>query len=103
MTLSDFEKRLQACNPKLHIKCYGSSMAGIHAGNQYVCRVPQGEITPYTVIREEIGHADQHKSDLNPTGQYVFKRIIKRGRNDVAEILHRTKLISDSDKAKIRN
>jgi hypothetical protein len=101
MKISEYERILQSANPRLRIKRYGTGKAGVHLGNEYVCRVPQGEITAYTVTRPEIGHASQFVSQGNPTGRYIFPRILRRGRNGVAKILLHKRLIKHSDLARL--
>lgn len=102
MTLKMFEERLQAVNPRLRIKRYGTSMAGIHLGNQYLLRVPQGEITPYNVTVAKVGKADQHVSDLNPKGYYQYQKLLRRGRWQVSVMLANMGVISNADAAKLR-
>ncbi len=109
MILSDFERRLKACNSKLHIKRYGSSLAGVHYGNDFICRIPQGEILEHNCFEIRKGNADQYISDFNPTGEYRYKYLTRRGRREAAQIIftegtrrgHR--IISYSDIARIAN
>lgn len=101
MTLSQFEIRLKEANPRLHIKRYGSSKAGVHLGNQFICRVPQGEITAYNVVKEEIGHSTSAVTEDNPYGEYKFDLIIRRGRWAVARILQGKRIIKQSDIANL--
>lgn len=101
MTIREFERRLKLCNPKLHIKTYGASKAGVHNGNKYVCRVGPGEIMPYNQFVIEYGQADQFVTDLNPKGYYKFKRLIERGRAETARVLYTQRLISLSDISKL--
>lgn len=101
MTTFEYEKRLQAVNPKLHIKKYGTSLAAIHYGNKHICRVPQGDIWEYNEFRTEIGYADQYKSNFNPTGEYRYRLMTKRGRAEVARILYTERLILSDDIPKL--
>lgn len=101
MTTLEYEKRLQQVDPKFHIKKYGSSMAAIHYGNKHVCRVPQGDIWEYNEYRIEIGFADQYINNFNPTGEYRYKLMTKRGRAEVARILFTEHLITSNDIPKL--
>lgn len=101
MTLSEYERVLQTANPALRIKRYGTGKAGVHLGNRYICRLPQGELTAYTVTRPEIGHSGQFVTPTNPRGAYKFPLIIRRGRNGVAKILLRYQLIKHIDLARL--
>jgi hypothetical protein len=101
MVLSEFERRLKTANPRLHIKRYGTSMAGVHFGNRYVCRVPQGDIFEHNVFQTEIGHNTQYESSFNPTGEYRWRRLTRRGRRETAQILYTQRLIKYDDIAKI--
>lgn len=101
MTLTVFEKRLQRANPRLRIKRYGTSMAGIFLGNEYVLRVPQGEIHPYNVTERRVDKAADVATPLNPDGVYVWSKLVKRGRNEVAKMLHSRQIISYDDVARI--
>ena len=101
MILSDFEKRLKAANPRLHIKRYGTSLAGIHNGSEYVCRIPQGEILEHNVFQVEVGYSDQYVSDFNPGGEYRWKKLTRRGRREAAQILYTQRLISLPDVSRI--
>lgn len=109
MILSDFERRLKAVNPKLSIKKYGSSLAGIHYGNDFVCRIPQGEILEHNVFDIRTGNADQYTTDWNPTGIYKYKYMTKRGRREAVQIVYTEgtkrghKIIAYSDIAKLVN
>lgn len=99
MTLREFERRLQLCNPKLHVKTYGASKAGIHLGSRYICRIGPGEIMPYNQFVMETGQNDSFMSDFNPKGYYQFRRIVERGRAEAARVLYTQRLISLSDVA----
>lgn len=101
MTLNEFEYRLKQANPNLRIKRYGSAKAGVFYGNTYICRVPQGEITAYSVVRETIGYADHYKMPDNPLGAYKFDLIERRGRHAVARMLQARRHIKHADIAKI--
>lgn len=101
MTLNEYERILQTANPALRIKRYGSSLAGVHVGNRFVCRVPQGDITAYTVTKPEIGYSADRITPKNPRGAYVFQLILRRGRNGVAKILLGKRLIKHSDLARL--
>lgn len=101
MILSQYEAILQTANPALRIKRYGTGKAGVHFGNQFICRVPQGEITAYTVTKPEVGHANQFVTPQNPRGSYLYQRIMRRGRNGVAKMLMQKKLIKHSDLARL--
>jgi len=107
MILSDYEKRLQAVNPRLNIKKYGSSMAGVHYDKKYLCRVPQGDIFEHNVYEMKWGHADQYKTQFNPSGAYKFKLLTRRGRREAAQVIYTegikmgTRIISYNDIAKI--
>ena len=94
MTLNEYEKRLKAANPRLHIKRYGTSMAGIHNGNKFVCRIPQGEILEHNVFEVREGQSDQYKTQFNPLGWYKYKYMTRRGRSETARILYTQGLIS---------
>lgn len=87
MTLSEFERRLQSVNPRLHIKKYGTSMAGVHLGNKYLFRVPQGEIHYYNETVERIGYNSEMITPENPSGKYGYQFLLKRGRYDLARLL----------------
>lgn len=93
MILSDYEARLKAVNPRLHIKRYGTSNAGVHNGNSFVCRVPQGEIIQNNTYETRDGSADQYKNTFNPEGRYKFNLMVRRGRAETARILYTQKLI----------
>lgn len=101
MILSEFEKRLQTANPALRIKRYGTGKAGIHHGNQYICRVPQGEITAYTVTQPVIATASQFVTPTNPYGKYKYDLILRRGRHGAAKLLAGRGLIKYADIARI--
>lgn len=103
MTLSQFEKQLQAVNPDLHIKRYGTSMAAIHYGNEHVCRVPQGEIMYHNLTEERIGYNTEMESPLNPEGKYAYQFLIRRGRYDSARICAAKGLMPWSAIAKAAN
>lgn len=103
MTLNTFEQKLKQANPKLHIKRYGTEMAAIHLGTRHVCRVPQGEITLYNVTKEEVGWSDQYKTAFNPTGEYHWNRMVRRGRGDAVHMLVMAGLITQTQAAKVRN
>lgn len=103
MTLREFEQRLQQCNPRLHIKTYGESKAGIHLGTRYICRVGPGEIMPHNQFYMEIGQNDAYISDFNPKGYYKFRRLVERGRAETARILYTQRLISFADVSKLSN
>lgn len=97
MILSEYEKLVQSVNPRLRIKRYGSSLAAVHLGYRHICRVPQGEILQNNVYEVRAGFADQYKSDFNPTGEYRFRQLTRRGRSEVARILYTNGLISFTD------
>ena len=97
MTLNEFQARLQAVNPRLRIKRYGNAKAGVHLGNQYICRVPQGEITAYSVIQPSIGYATDKITASNPRGAYRYDLIQRRGRHAVARLLQGKGLIAHAD------
>lgn len=101
MTLTQFERRLQAANPKLRIKTYGSSKAGVHCGNQFICRIPQGEITAYSVVKETLGTSSSAVTPENPYGLYKFDLIERRGRHAVAKVLLGKRYIKHADIARI--
>lgn len=101
MTLTKYEQKLKQVDSRFRIKRYGASKAGIHFGNLYVCAVPQGEISKYTVFAVESDHHDQYKSRMNPRGAYKWKRIIRRGRLDVAKILYTKRFITNSSVPKL--
>lgn len=103
MILSEFEKRLKSANPKLRIKRYGTSLAGIHCGNEFVCRIPQGEILEHNVFKVEEGFSDQYKNNFNPMGRYKWRRLTRRGRREAAQILYTQRLISLNDISRIAN
>lgn len=103
MVLSEFEKRLKAANPNLHIKRYGTSNAGVHNGNTFVCRVPQGDIFEHNVWQTEIGYNDQYISSFNPMGEYRWRKLTRRGRREAAQILYTQRLIKYDDIAKLVN
>ena len=94
MLLSRYEQLLQECNPKLRIKRYGSSMAAVHEGNRHVCRVPQGEINANNTFETKIGWADQYMNNFNPSGEYRYKLMTRRGRIETAQILYTQGLIT---------
>lgn len=94
MTLNDYEKRLKAANPKLRIKRYGTSLAGIHEGNKFICRIPQGEILEHNVYEVREGESDQYKTELNPLGWYKYNHMTRRGRSETARILYTQHVIS---------
>ena len=94
MLLSRYEQLLKECSPKLHIKRYGSSMAAVHNGNQHICRVPQGEINANNTFEIKKGWADQYVSNFNPSGEYRYKLMTRRGRIETAQILYTQRLIS---------
>ena len=93
MVLSEFEARLKAENPKLHVKRYGTNLAGIHNGNEFVCRIPQGEILEHNVFAIETGHNDQYITSFNLTGGYRWRKLTRRGRREAAQILYTQRLI----------
>ena len=109
MILSDFEKRLKLLNKKLHIKRYGASLAGIHYGNEFICRVEQGEILEHNVYEIRVGHADQYVNHINPTGEYRYRFMTRRGRREAAQIIFTegtkrgSRIISYSDISKLAN
>ena len=101
MTTFEYEKRLKACNPNLHIKKYGTSMAAIHCGNLHICRVPQGDIWEYNEFATQIGYADQYVNNFNPAGEYRWKKLTKRGRAEAARILYTQRVIKFDDIQKL--
>lgn len=101
MTLQQFEKRLQAVNPRLRIKQYGTSMAGVYLDNEYVLRLPVGEQNPYNTTLSVVDKASQYVTKLNPEGLYVWQKMVARGRNEVALMLHIKHLIKFDDMAKL--
>lgn len=101
MTLNEYEAKLKSVNPRLRIKRYGTSMAGIHEGNKFVCRVPQGEILEHNTYEVRDGEADQYKTQFNPMGYYKYNFMTRRGRAEIARILYTQHLISFSDLTKL--
>lgn len=101
MTITEYERRLKECNPKLHVKRFGSSKAAIHLGNRFICRIGQGDIPPYNAFRVESGHHDQYKTPMNPGGAYKWKRLLKRGRAESAKILYTTGCIKFNQITKV--
>lgn len=108
MTLLEYEKRLQAVNPELYIKKYGTSMAGIHTTrvhgpnqSHYICRLPQGEIVENDVWEWREGEADQYKTSLNEKGTYKYKMLLRRGRRQAAHQLYDKGYVSWQDISKI--
>lgn len=93
MTLTKFEQNLQTVNPKFRIKRYGNGIAGVFKGNQYLFRVPQGEIVINTVYemreRSENGKLVQ---ELMP---------VARGRYNLASLLHQRQHVTYSERNKI--
>lgn len=101
MTLNELEQVLKACNPRLHIKRTASGRAGVHEGNRFICRVDQGEISPYNHFRWEEGENQQMATALNPKGWHKYHRLLKRGRAELARILYTQRVIKLSDIAKV--
>lgn len=101
MLLSEYEARLQSVNPRLRIKRYGTSMAGVHLDNRYICRVPQGEIVANNCFEIRVGQADQYITDFNLTGEYRFKYMTRRGRAETARVLYTARCIKFDDIAKL--
>lgn len=101
MTLSQFESRLKKANSSLRIKRYGTSYAAIFYGNAHLCRIPQGEITAYSVVKETIGTSDQFTSPENPLGLYKFDLLERRGRHGAGRILLARGVIKHRDLAAI--
>lgn len=108
MTLNEYEKRLQAVNPELYIKRYGTSMAGIHTRrvhgpnqSHYICRIPQGEIVENDIWEWADGEADQYITTFNETGKYKWKKLTRRGRRNTAHQLYDKGYVSYQDIAKI--
>lgn len=101
MTLRDYEVKLKQANPNLRIKRAGWGAMGLYHKNEYVCRIADCEITPYTVLKKETGQDVNREKGLNSLGSYTWQRIVQRGRRDIATILYQRKLISHLDKAKL--
>lgn len=101
MSITEYEQRLKACNPKLHVKRFGTSKAAIHLGTRFICRIGQGDLPPYNVFQAETGVADQYKTAFNPTGTYKWKRMTKRGRAEAAKIMYTSGCIRFNQIAKV--
>ena len=101
MSITEYEQRLKACNPRLHVKCFGTSKAAVHLGTKFICRIGQGCISPYNEFKPETGVADQYKTAFNPTGTYKWKRMTKRGRAEAAKILYTSGCIRFNQIAKV--
>lgn len=97
MTLNEYERKLKSVNSRLRIKRYGTSLAGIHLGNKFICRIPQGEILEHNTYEVREGEGSQYKSDWNPLGKYKYNFMTRRGRAETARILYTQHLISFSD------
>lgn len=103
MTLAQLETRLKQINPRLHVKKYGSSMAAVHLGTQHLFRVPQGEITLYSVTEERMGQNDDYRSDLNPRGLYKYNYKLRRGLGELSHLLQTGGVINSHQAAQLRN
>lgn len=101
MSLSEYEKRLQAANPRLRIKRVRGGMANVMLGNKSIARVDTGELTLYNQFEYRIGQSDQFMTDFNPKGNYKYKYMIKRGRAELARVLHTSRVIGISDVTKL--
>lgn len=101
MVLFEYEKLLKTVNPAMRVKKYGTSLAGIHVGNKYIIRIPQGEILEHNVYEMREGFADQYKSTWNPLGRYFYNHMTRRGRREAAQILYTQGVIHLKDIAKI--
>lgn len=101
MTLSEYERRLKAVNPKLHIKRVASGKGGIHLGSQFICRIDTGELTLYNQWKWDEGESQQMATQLNPTGWHKYQRLLKRGRAETARILYTRRVIRMPDIAKL--
>lgn len=99
MTLREFERRLQRCNPRLHIKRYGTSKVGIHNSGRYVCRIMPGDITPYNQFQIQKGRHSSAVTPLNPGGLYKWKLLVGRGRMEAARVLYTSRHIKLRDVA----
>jgi hypothetical protein len=101
LTINELERVLQSCNPRLHIKRVASGKAGVHEGNRFLCRVDQGDITLYNQWRWDEGESQQLATPLNPKGWHRYKRLLKRGRAELARVLYTRRVISLADIAKV--
>jgi len=87
MTISAWEQRLKNVNPAFHIKRYGpNAIAGVHLGNKFILRMPQGETTQFDIL------AHVPVTEYGET-KYV-KTLMRRGRVNAACMLHAKQLIT---------
>lgn len=101
MTLNELERALKTCNPRLHIKRVASGKAGVHLGNRFICRIDQGDVTLYNQWRWDEGLSDQLATPLNPKGWHKYKRMMKRGRAELARVLYTQRVITLSQVATV--
>lgn len=86
MTLKEYGKRLEKYG--LRIKTY-NGIAGIFSGHNYIMRIEQGEIYPFSEYHAYV--VDGQES----------QRLARRGRISVARQLYGQKLIKQKDIAKL--
>jgi hypothetical protein len=101
MTLTDLERVLQACNPRLSIKRVASGRAAVHEGNRFICRLDQGEVTLYNHFRWTEGESEQLATALNPKGYHRYRLLLKRGRAELARVLYTKRVITLDDVSKV--
>lgn len=78
-------------------------MAAVHFGNEHLFRVPQGEITLYSVTEPRYGEGDQYKTPRNPRGIYKYDYKLRRGVGELAHLLHLGGKITMLQAAQLRN
>lgn len=84
MTLSSFEKILQAIDPELNIRVRGTGdVGGIFKQNRYILRITKGELNLN-------GYRTTYYDE---DGKQLQSRITKRGRKTIVKLLEKNCII----------
>lgn len=101
MTLTTYEQKLKAIDPRFSIKRVAAGFVGIHHNGKYICRISSREITLKDVVRREEAKMTDYERGLNPLGTYKWERLLERGRLATAQHLYGARLIKHSDIPKL--